>query len=140
MSKFVIKTVDAIKGKQDFKQLIILSDNIDTKKVNVEKIDGQLDIYKKSLEDSYSSSYNRILSIMDAVANNQGVSNTQWKDVTPNKEIVKEYEVKAGDLRVFLIKIPNGKLIILGGYKNQQKSDFKKFRSLKQQYLQSEKL
>jgi putative component of toxin-antitoxin plasmid stabilization module len=72
---------------------------------------------------------------MNAVANLKGLPDTQWKDVTPVKESVKEYEIKAGDLRMFVIKIPYGKLVVLGGYKNNQKEDFKKFRSLKAQYL-----
>lgn len=72
---------------------------------------------------------------MNQAANLQLLPKTQWREVTPAKERIKEYEVKAGDLRVYLIKIPNGQLVILGGYKNQQFSDFKKFRSLKKQYL-----
>ncbi len=137
MSKFVTKTIAAVRGLQEFRQLVILPDNFNISQLDIQNIEGQLDIYERTLEVKYSSSFKRILAIMDEVAKGNGVSKQQWKDVTPAKELIKEYEIKAGDLRVFAIKIYNGKLIILGGFKNQQKSDFKRFRSLKKQYLES---
>ena len=73
---------------------------------------------------------------MDRVSNLQTVSPKKFKDVTPRRELIKEYEFKDGDLRVYAIKIFNGELILFGGYKNQQKSDFTKFRSLKSKYLE----
>jgi hypothetical protein len=137
MSKFVTKPIEAISGKQEFKQLVILPDDADISKTDIDKTTGQWDKYENGLEKKYQSSFNRIVSIMDGVANLQGFSDTQFKDVTPAGELVKEYEFKSGDLRAFAIKIPNGKLVVLGGYKNQQTADFKKFRSLKKQYLDS---
>lgn len=74
---------------------------------------------------------------MDGVANLNSVSEEKFKDITPSGDKIKEYEFKSGDLRVYGIKIPNGKLIVLGGFKNQQNSDITKFRSLKIEYLQS---
>ncbi len=137
MSKFVTKKIKTVNGKQVFMQLIVLSDEADIKKLDEKNLKGQLDIYEDSLESKYTPSFNRLLSIMNAVANLQGLPDTQWRDVTPKKEKVKEYEVKAGDLRVFAIKVPNGKLVILGGYKNQQLQNFREFRSLKKQFLES---
>ena len=60
-------------------------------------------------------------------------------NITPHGEIVKEYEFKNGDLRVYAIKDFNGKIIILGGYKNTQQTDINRFRSLKAQYLANKK-
>lgn len=135
MPTFAIKPIQAIRGQQQFKELVILPDDIDVSQINIEIEIGQLKIYEDSLETKYKSSFNRIISIMNQAANLQLLPKTQWREVTPAKERIKEYEVKVGDLRVYLIKIPNGQLVILGGYKNQQFSDFKKFRSLKKQYL-----
>lgn len=135
MPTFAIKPIQAIRGQQQFKELVILPDDIDVSQINIEIEIGQLKIYEDSLETKYKSSFNRIISIMNQAANLQLLPKTQWREVKPAKERIKEYEVKAGDLRVYLIKIPNGQLVILGGYKNQQFSDFKKFRSLKKQYL-----
>jgi hypothetical protein len=74
---------------------------------------------------------------MNRVANLQSVPKEKFRDVTPHGQSCKEYEFKFGDLRVLSIKITNGQLVLLGGYKNQQSSDFIKFRSLKAQYLES---
>lgn len=63
-----------------------------------------------------------------------------FKDVTPPKALVKEYEFKDGDLRVYGISKFGGKVIIMGGYKNRQKKDYRTFRSLKEQYLCQEKI
>lgn len=58
-----------------------------------------------------------------------------FEDITPQREKVKEYEFKTKHLRVYAIKKPNGKIIILGGYKNRQAKDLNKFRSIKRRYL-----
>ena len=74
---------------------------------------------------------------MNRVANMESVPETKFKDVTPKREKVKEYEFKYGDLRLYAIKIYEGKLVLLGGFKNQQKKDFGRFRSLKKQFIDS---
>lgn len=75
---------------------------------------------------------------MNEVANNRTLPNIKFKDVTPKTEKVKEYEFKDGNLRVYGISKYGGKIKILGGYKNQQKKDYRTFRSLKKQYLNQE--
>lgn len=75
---------------------------------------------------------------MNEVANIRTLPDTKFKDVTPEKEKVKEYEFKEGNLRVYAIKKFGGKIIVIGGYKNRQKKDFRTFRSLKEQYLNQE--
>lgn len=140
MSKFVTKTVKEIKGQKRYEQLIVLPDSTDISKLDLEKtekMDGVWDEYEKSLEARYKGSFNGLTAIMNRDAKMQSLTEQKFKDVTPRGELVKEYEIKYQDLRAFAIKIPNGKLILLGGYKNQQKADFAKFRSLKEQYLKS---
>jgi mannose/fructose/N-acetylgalactosamine-specific phosphotransferase system component IIB len=146
MSKFVIKNIEAIKGRQQFKQLVIVSDEVnadnlqlqinlkEAKKENVE-IMGILDLYENTLEKKYINSFYGIIAIMNRVANLQSVAANKFKDVTPDSEIIKEFEFKYQDLRVLAIKIPGGELVLVGGYKNQQKADFSRFHSLKKQYL-----
>lgn len=147
MLNFVEKSISGIKGKQSFKQIIVLNEGEDSFKIQ-EKINqeekigrsvrkGVLDEYEDALEAKYKSSFAGILAVIDRVANLQSVGEKRFKDVTPSKEEVKEYEFKYGDLRVFAIKITNGQLVLLGGYKNNQKKDFSRFRSLKKQYLES---
>lgn len=76
------------------------------------------------------------LSRMDQLANMQLLPVQKFRDVTPRKERVKEFEIKTPDLRIYLIK-EEGHIIILGGKKNTQSEDIRKFRSIKQQYIQS---
>ncbi|MEA5139920.1 hypothetical protein [Arcicella rigui] len=99
---------------------------------------GQLDEFENDLKDTtYWSEFKTLLAYMDFVANNRTLPQTKFKDITPAKELVKEYEFKSKHLRIYAIHQPNGKIVILGGYKNNQKNDINKFRSLKKQYLDS---
>lgn len=140
MSKFVTKVVKEIKGQKRYEQLIILPDSTDISKLDLEKMQGVWDEYEQSLQARYKGSFNGLTAIMIRDANMQSLSKEKFRDVTPDGELVREYEIKYQDLRAFAIKIPNGKLVLLGGYKNQQKEDFKKFRALKKQYLESQNL
>lgn len=147
MSKFVIKNIESVKGTQTFKQLVIVGDKVNVNKLQLEIEDreknneeviqtGILDEYENSLQKSYQKSFLGIISIMNRVANLQPVADTKFKDVTPKGELIKEFEFKYQDLRVLAIKIQNGKLVMLCGYKNQQDKNFSRFRSLKKQYLE----
>ena len=146
MSKFVTKRITDVVGRQIFKQLIILSEDADVaiiqrqidenERLGVEvQIQGQLDLYEAELEDRYHASFQRILGNMNRIANLEIVPPDKFKDVSTSKSLATEFEYKYGDLRAWAIKIKNGQLFILGGYKNQQKPGFNRFRSLVEQYL-----
>ncbi len=135
MLRFATKNISAINGKQQFHQLIILPVDVDVKPSELENLPGVLDNYEISLEEKYKSSFKRILAIMDLIANSKTVPKEKFKDITPKNELVKEYEFKCGDLRVYAIKKVNGQIVMFGGYKNKQQQEIKRFRSLKKQYL-----
>ena len=126
MNKFALETIDAIKGKQRFEKLLV---------------DGVclFDEFEKNLEKKYKRNLQKIYYYMESVANNMSLPCTKFKDVTPDKETVKEYEFKDGDLRVYAISTYGGKIVVLGGYKNAQKADFRHFRSIKKEYLKEVK-
>jgi hypothetical protein len=124
MTKFALKKIEAINGRQTFFQLEINGV-------------GQLDEYEKEVIGRYKSDFKSILSLMQMVANNKLLSKLKFRNVTPDKEMVAEYEFKWGDLRVYAIATFGGKIIVLGGFKNQQDKDYRRFRSLKKQYLNS---
>ena len=75
MSKFVLKNIEAIKGNQQFKQLVVLPDNsnetviqneiirLESQNIEVD-IKGQLDIYEDSLEKKYTNSFFTIRFLM----------------------------------------------------------------------------
>lgn len=79
-----------------------------------------------------------VLARMDQVANMQRLPAEKFKDITPAKEYVREFEIKTRDLRVYMIKEENH-IVVLGGKKNTQANDIRKFRSVKRRYLQQTK-
>ncbi|MBQ5997002.1 MAG: hypothetical protein IJL64_03940 [Bacteroidales bacterium] len=121
MPNFALRKIDAVRGIQSFEKLIV--DGV-----------APFDTFE-NLETKYRRILQKIYFYMNEVANNKTLPITKFKDVTPKKGAVKEYEFKDGDLRVYGISKFGGKIIILGGYKNQQKKDYRTFRSLKELYL-----
>ena len=115
--------IGAVKGRQVFQKLLV--NGI-----------APFDEFEKDLEDQDRLSLSKIYFYMNEIANNRTLPKTKFRDVTPPKERVKEYEFKDGNLRVYAISTFGGKIIIMGGYKNRQKKDFSTFRSLKRQYLE----
>lgn len=125
MSRFALEKITAIKGKQTFYDL----------KVN--EI-GQLETFSNGLEVQYKSELVTLVARMDLVANLNRLPKQKFRDITPKKETVKEYEFKTKHLRVYAIHIEKtGKVVVLCGHKNTQKSDISSFRSLKRQFLKS---
>lgn len=125
---FTTERVELLNGIQVIEQLIIIKEAHHNPK-------GQLDNFEFNLETKDKSSFRRLLTILIRLVKNESLPQTMFKEVSRKNDNIKEYEVKANNLRLYLIKIKHGKLIILGGYKNTQKQDFIKFRNLKQQYI-----
>jgi len=125
MHTFTVRKIEAVEGVQQFLQLEINGT-------------GQLDAFEQSLRGStYEGEFRQMLAYMEYVANNRSLPLTKFRDITPDKDPVKEYEFKSRHLRIYACRIPGGKLIILGGRKTGQKKDITRFRSLKKQYLQT---
>ena len=125
MSKFALEKIKTIKGKQSFYDL---------------KVNGvcQFEYFSNEIEEQYKSELITLNARMDLVANLNRLPKTKFRNLTPKKETVKEYEFKTKHLRLYVIHIEKtGKVIVLGGYKNTQKSDIPSFRSLKSQFLKS---
>ena len=74
---------------------------------------------------------------LEYISNGKSLPAKHFKDITPDKEKVKEYEFKTKHLRIYTIKKKNGKIIILGGFKSNQKKDINKFRAIKKRYIES---
>jgi hypothetical protein len=125
--KFGLRKINAVKAKQhEFYEL---------------SINGvfQLEEFERNLEEIYSSEYKKLLTIMDACSNGVSLPHTKMKDITPNKDSIKEYEFKSKNLRIYAIQQPGSKLVIFCGHKNNQKAEIRKFRSIKQQFLEHSK-
>ena len=127
MAKFALQRIEAIKAKQEIDELFVDGQ-------------GQWECFKEEINKQHADYSSELIKMLDYIAyaaNGNSLPDTKFKDVTPEKESVKEYEFKSKHLRVYAIKKLNGKIIILGGLKTTQKADFKRFRSLKKQYLNS---
>ena len=127
MPTFALKKVEAVEAEQEVDELVI--DGI-----------GQLSVFEQTLRGQHSqyvSELRTMLTYIEYIADGNSLPDTKLRDITPSGEKVKEYEFKSKHLRVYAIKKANGKLIMLGGLKTTQKGDFKRFRSLKTQYLNS---
>ena len=143
MPKFDLKKILTVRGKQDFYQLTVDDNpNYLGKKTEDEKNEakhGVLDEYENGLETKYKPHFNGIVSYMQLIANNEHVSGKKYHELSgrDKSDTVKDFEFKNGDLRVYCFKSPLGKIIAVGGYKNEQGSDIVKMRNLKKQYLES---
>jgi hypothetical protein len=124
MTKFAFKKVEEINCYQDIVKL---------------EIDGscyfdqfQEEIYRSKSQ--YISELGMVLQYIERDGNGKRVADKK-KDITPGKARIKEYEYRTKHLRVYAIRQKDGKIIILGGYKNKQKRDIRKFRKIKKQLI-----
>ncbi len=127
MRNFAVQKIEIIKGKIVFNKLIV--DGV-----------SLLDEFINSLEEQYKCEMDSIYLYMEEVANLRSLPETKFRELNDVKGDIKEYEFKSKHLRVYAIKQPNCKLIVLCGYKNSQKRDIIKFRSLKTRYISSQKI
>lgn len=122
MSNFALRIIDQVRGKQTFQELVIDGE-------------GQLTTFVDSLETCYMSEMDGIFNYMDQVANIRLVPKEKFHSLSDGKDSYKEYEFKSKHLRIYAIEYSNGKVVILGGTKNNQPDDIRKFRALKKQFL-----
>ena len=122
MSIFALEEIEAVKGKQVFHKLVI---------------DGKcpLDKFEMELEACYKSELTGIYAIMNDVANLKSVPYQKFHFYDDAKGDYREFEFKSKHLRIYGITYANGKIIITGGTKANQKKDETLFRKLKKGYI-----
>jgi hypothetical protein len=127
MSKFALKQKNDVNGKVPVFKII-------------EDKHCYWDEFCKSIqkEGTWEPQLYALVSQMNDLANLKPLGK-KYKDVTPDKELIKEFELKTNDLRAYGIKDEKGNIIILGGKKSTQHEDYKTFRSVKKRYLESKK-
>lgn len=73
---------------------------------------------------------------MNLVAELKMLPKNKFREITPSKDKVKEYEFKSDHLRVYTFHLEKtGKIVAFWGFKNTQDADIKKFRSIKKRFL-----
>jgi hypothetical protein len=146
MPTFDLKKITAVKGKQEFYQL---TENDSPDLSGVEKAKdkdaeinerkrGVLDEFENGLETKYQKDKEKILTYMNQVANNQLLPKTKFRHLNKGakKGEIKEYEFKSGDLRYYCIGLPNGKVVVICGYKNGQDGDIARLGKIKKDVYQ----
>ena len=127
MSKFALRKLRAVEGRIPFSMLEV--DGVCPFEEFCRQIKRDGNLAKQLIT---------AMARMNQVANLQRLPVEKFRDITAAKEVVKEFEIKTGDLRIYLIK-EDEHIVILGGKKNTQSDDIKRFRSLKKRYLQSKR-
>lgn len=127
MNRFALGDVEGISGQIRFKKLFI--DGVCQYDEFCEQIkkDGNL---KKQLVG--------VMNNMNQVAQMRRLPKEKFRDITPAREAVKEFEIKKGDIRIYVIK-DDGHIVVLAGKKGSQDEDIKLFRSIKKRYMDSKK-
>ena len=127
MPRFYLEELDLVRGKQAFYQLFRNDD------CAFEEFCSEIETNGR-----YLSELKMIFAYMEMVANLRLLPKTKMRDLTPRNDTVKEYELKTKHLRVYFIhQEQTGKVVILGGFKNTQLNDLKRFRAIKSEYLNS---
>ena len=118
MGTIEVRRLDIISGKQSFEKLIV---------------DGKdlLNEFELSLEERYRTEMRTIYAWMQMVADLNPVPGTVYHPISDGKDGFREYEFKSKHLRVYTIAESGGKIVVMGGKKNMQKRDIKRFRELK---------
>lgn len=87
-------------------------------------------------ESSYSTELVTIQTRLQDIADGKLLPKEKFRNITPKKEMVKEYEIKTRHLRVYLFhEEKTGKVIVCGGKKITQLKDMNHFRRIKKEYL-----
>lgn len=126
MSKFVLKEYNNVLGRIKFFKLI--EDKV-----------CYWDEFCREIQKDANLEYQLItvISRMNDIANLRMLPKEKFRDITPGKQTIREYEIKTKDLRVYLIKDESGNVVLMGGKKNSQPEDIKRFRGIKKAYLSS---
>jgi transcriptional regulator with XRE-family HTH domain/putative component of toxin-antitoxin plasmid stabilization module len=130
MNKFALKYIEEIVGRLKIFKLVVNNH-------------CEYDEFEKQIigEASFSSELVTIQARLQDVAECSLLPKEKFRDITPKKETVKEYEIKTRHLRVYLFhEEKTGRVIVCGGKKGSQQSDIKHFRRIKKEYLKQKKM
>lgn len=127
MSKFALEKKEEIKGKLEF--YVLVKDGKNQYEETIEALKAQ---------GNYDSELITLQTRLQQMAELMLMPKTKCRDITPENEDNKEYELKTKHLRLYVFHLDKkGRVIVFLGKKTSQKKDIKKFRSIKNQYLES---
>jgi putative component of toxin-antitoxin plasmid stabilization module len=125
MNKFALKHIDEIVGQIKIFKLMVNNS-------------CEYDEFEKQIETegSYTSELVTIQARLQEIADCKLLPKEKFRNITPKKELVKEYEIKTRHLRVYLFhEEKTGRVIVCGGKKVTQQKDMNHFRRIKKEYF-----
>lgn len=125
MNKFALKHIDEIVGRLKIFKLLVNNRS-------------EYDEFERQIEKqvTYISELVTIQARLQDIADGKLLPKEKFRNITPKKELVKEYEIKTRHLRVYLFHEENtGRVIVYGGKKTTQQKDINHFRRIKKEYL-----
>lgn len=128
MHTFVTEIIEAIHGKQIFEKLSV--DGI----CFIDEFEAEI----KSDTQLYSE-YSTIFAYMNFVAEGKSLPKTKFREIKGGNINTKRYEFKSKHLRIYAFHKPNGKVVVLGGYKQTQDNDIKKLNAIVKEYITSQR-
>ena len=122
MGRIELKRLEVIEGRQTFEKMIL---------------DGRdlLEEFERSLEERYRSEMRTIYAWMQMVADLRPVPGTRYHAISDGNDGFREYEFKSKHLRIYAFAKLDGKIVVMGGKKNRQRRDIKRFKELKRLYI-----
>lgn len=125
MPIFALKFIEEIVGRIKIYKLIV--DN------NCEYDEFESEI---EAEGSYVSELTTIQARLQNIADGKLLPKEKFRNITPKKEMVKEYEIKPRHLRVYLFhEEKTGRIIVSGGKKPTQDKNMAHLRRIKKEYF-----
>lgn len=128
MRTFASEIFEGVRGKQVFEKLFVNGICL-------------IDEFEKEVieRDQYVAEYKTLVTYMEFFANGKTLPEKKFREIKSGKLSVKQYEFKSKNLRVYVFGIFGGKMVVLGGYKNNQKADIRKFNSIVKEYFAQHK-
>lgn len=125
MNKFALKHIDEIVGRLKIFKLLV------NNRSEYDEFERQIET-----EGTYISELVTIQTRLQEIADGKLLPKEKFRNITPKKEVVKEYEIKTRHLRVYLFHEENtGRVIVCGGKKTTQQKNINHFRRIKKEYL-----
>jgi putative component of toxin-antitoxin plasmid stabilization module len=125
MTTFALKYIDEVAGKVKIFKLLV------NNKCEFDEFENQV-----QTEGSYSSELVTIQTRLQDIADGKLLPREKFRNITPKKDFIKEYEIKTRHLRVYLFhEEKTGRVIVCGGKKVTQDKDIGHFRRIKNEYF-----
>lgn len=128
MRTFASEIFEVVQGKQVFEKLLV--DNV----CLIDEFEQEI-----NANPQYISELKTIYAYMNFLASGGTLPKTKFREIKGDKISQKRYEFKSKNLRVYVFGIFGGKMVVLGGYKNNQEADIRKFNSIVKEYFAQQK-